>query len=74
MAAVDVSYDGSLAIQEKAKLRVSRTFFEVVTLGSLLVMCALGLVFWAIGERNRRAGLVGIAISAGDTGLPDPEN
>ena len=48
---------------------------------SLLVMCALGLVFWAIGERNRRAGLVGIAISAaetgisaGETGLPDPEN
>ncbi len=25
---------------------VSRTFFEVVTLGSLLVMVALGLVFW----------------------------
>ena len=37
---------------------VSRTFFEVVTLGSLLVMVALGLVFWALGERKRRAGLL----------------
>jgi glutamate:GABA antiporter len=53
---------------------VSRTFFEVVTLGSLLVMVALGLVFWLIGEQKRRAGLVGIAISAADPGLPDPEN
>ncbi|HTZ92528.1 MAG TPA: APC family permease [Streptosporangiaceae bacterium] len=58
---------------------VSRVFFEVVTLGSLAVMVALGLVFWLIGERNRRRGLVGISIAAdatalADTALPDPEN
>jgi hypothetical protein len=43
---------------------VSRVFFESVTLGALAVMIALGLVFWALGERKRRAGLVGIAIPA----------
>jgi glutamate:GABA antiporter len=43
---------------------VSRSFFEWTTLGSLIVMVALGLVFWAIGERKRRAGVLGIEISA----------
>jgi quinol-cytochrome oxidoreductase complex cytochrome b subunit len=47
---------------------VSRTFFEVVTLGSLLVMVALGLVFWGLGERKRRTGLLGIEVTAE---LPD---
>jgi hypothetical protein len=44
-------------------------------------MVVLGLVFWAIGERNRRRGLVGISIAARatatalpDAALPDPEN
>jgi glutamate:GABA antiporter len=41
---------------------VSRPFFEWVTLGSLAVMIALGLVFWRIGERARRRGLAGIAV------------
>lgn len=52
---------------------VSRVFFESVTLGSLAVMIALGLVFWAIGERNRRRGIVGIAVvqePLPDTGEP----
>jgi glutamate:GABA antiporter len=56
---------------------VSRVFFETVTLGSLAVMIALGLVFWAIGERNRRRGIVGIALpqerppgSGGSPALP----
>jgi glutamate:GABA antiporter len=53
---------------------VSRVFFESVTLGSLLVMIALGLLFWRIGERNRRAGLTGIAVAATPAQLPDPEN
>jgi glutamate:GABA antiporter len=53
---------------------VSRKFFEVVTLGSLAVMVALGLVFGAIGEQKRRAGVVGIAISAAEPGLPGPED
>jgi len=43
---------------------VSRSFFEWTTLGSLVVMVALGLVFWALGERKRRAGILGIEISA----------
>ena len=43
---------------------VSRAFFEGVTLSSLLAMIALGLVFWALGERKRRAGLLGIVITA----------
>ena len=43
---------------------VSRVFFESVTLGSLGVMIVLGLVFWTIGERNRRRGIVGIAMPA----------
>jgi glutamate:GABA antiporter len=55
-------------------LGVSRVFFESVTLGSLLVMIALGLVFWRIGERNRRAGLTGIAVAVTPAQLPDPEN
>jgi amino acid transporter len=43
---------------------VSRSFFEWTTVGSLVVMVALGLVFWAIGERKLRAGILGIEISA----------
>jgi len=42
---------------------VSRAFFESVTLGALGVMILLGLVFWALGERNRRAGVAGIEVS-----------
>jgi hypothetical protein len=41
---------------------VSRAFFEWVTLGSLVVMIALGLVFWGIGERARKRGITGIAL------------
>jgi len=33
-----------------------------------------GLVLWGLGERKRRAGLLGIEISAELAGLPDPEN
>jgi hypothetical protein len=43
---------------------VSRVFFESVTLGALAVMIVLGLMFWALGERKRRAGLLGIVIPA----------
>jgi glutamate:GABA antiporter len=41
---------------------VSRAFFEWVTLGSLVVMIGLGLVFWGIGERARKRGITGIAL------------
>jgi amino acid transporter len=55
---------------------VSRPFFELVTLGSLAVMVALGLVFWATGERARRRGLVGIVTqvsSPGTSGASQPD-
>jgi amino acid transporter len=70
--AINAMFGRSYSVE--ASWHVSRKFFVVVTLGSLLVMVALGLVFWAVGEQKRRAGVVGIAISAGETGLPDPEN
>ncbi len=37
---------------------VSRAFFEWVTLGAFSVMVLLGIVFWAIGARNVRRGLL----------------
>jgi hypothetical protein len=40
-------------------------FFEWVTLGSLVVMIVLGLVFWGIGERARKRGITGIAVPEG---------
>jgi hypothetical protein len=46
----------------KASWGVSRTFFESVTLGALGVMIAVGIVFWAAGERSRRRGLVGTIV------------
>jgi amino acid transporter len=52
---------------------VSRVFFEVVTLGSLLVMIGIGLAFWLLGERKRRSGLVGIEISAESLAQPGPD-
>ena len=41
---------------------MSRPFFEWVTLGSMATVIVLGLVFWVLGERQRRAGLTGISI------------
>ena len=40
---------------------VSRVFFESVTLGAFAVMVLAGVVFWAIGARDRRRGLTGEA-------------
>lgn len=57
----------------EASWGVSRKFFETVTLCALGVMIVLGLVFWLIGERNRKRGLVGIQVAAEPSGLPDPE-
>ena len=48
----------------KASWGVSRASFETVTLGSFAAMIMLALVFWAIGERRRRTGELGIAIPA----------
>jgi len=51
---------------------VSRVFFELVTLGSLAVMIIVGLAFWALGERKRRAGVLGInvAVQGSSGGVP----
>jgi amino acid transporter len=46
----------------QASWGVSRTFFESVTLGALGAMVVLGIVFWAVGERSRRRGLVGTIV------------
>jgi glutamate:GABA antiporter len=70
--AINAMFGQSYSVQ--ASWHVSRVFFETVTLGSLGVMIVLGLVFWLVGERNRRTGLVGIEVSAEPFGLPDPEN
>jgi amino acid transporter len=51
---------------------VDRKFFEWTTIGSLAGMVLLGLVFWLIGERNRRAGVAGITISADALAQPGP--
>jgi hypothetical protein len=42
----------------EASWGVSRAFFEWVTLGAFGVMVLLGVVFWAIGARNIRRGLL----------------
>jgi len=56
---------------------VSRVFFESVTLGAFAVMVLAGVVFWAIGARDRRRGLtgeagtyVGAGVAAPDQGPP----
>jgi amino acid transporter len=70
--AINVLFGQSYSVE--ASWGVSRMFFEVVTLGSLLVMVALGLVFWMLGERKRRTGLVGIEISADELSLPGSDS
>ena len=58
--AINAWFGQSFSIESYAG--VSRVFFESVTLGALAVMIALGVVFWAIGERNRERGIVGIVV------------
>ena len=43
----------------KSNWGVSRLFFETVTIGAFVVLVLIGIAFWAIGERNRRRGLLG---------------
>jgi amino acid transporter len=68
--ALNALFGQSYSVQ--ASWGVSRVFFESVTLGSLAIMVALGLVFWALGERKRRAGLLGIVIPAEVTAPAGP--
>ncbi len=58
--AINALFGQSYSIQ--SSWGVSRAFFEWSTIGSLAVMVAIALVFWLLGERNLRTGLVGIAV------------
>src|ERR671930_2631833 len=40
---------------------VTRTFFEVTTLGTFGAILLVGVVFWAVGRRNLRRGIAGEA-------------
>jgi amino acid transporter len=64
--AINALFGQSYSIE--AGYSVSRPFFEWVTLGSLAGMIALGLLFWRLGERTRKAGLTGISIPADTAG------
>jgi amino acid transporter len=64
--AINALFGQSYSIE--AGYSVSRPFFEWVTLGSMAGMIALGLLFWRLGERTRKAGLTGISIPAATAG------
>ena len=57
--ALNALFGQSYSVQ--ASWGVSRPFFEAVTLGSLGVIVAIGLVCSAVGARSRRRGRTGIA-------------
>lgn len=42
-----------------AQWSVSRTFYEATTLGTLALIVALAVAFWAVGRRDRERGLTG---------------
>jgi amino acid permease len=55
--AINALFGQSYSIE--SSFGVSRVFFESVTLGAFGVMIAVGVLFWAIGSRDRRRGLTG---------------
>lgn len=59
--AINALFGQSYSIE--SSWNVSRAFFEWVTLGSMVAMVLLGLLFWVLGERKRKTGLTGIVIS-----------
>jgi glutamate:GABA antiporter len=66
--AINSWFGQSYSVQ--ASWGVSRTFFESVTLGAFGVMIAVGIVFWAAGERSRRRGLVGTIVPGEESERP----
>ena len=58
--AINSWFGQSYSVQ--ASSGVSRAFFESVTLGAFGVMIAVGILFWLVGERSRRRGLVGTTV------------
>jgi glutamate:GABA antiporter len=61
--AINAVFGQSYSVQ--ASWGVSRVFFEWATLGAFGAMVLLGIVFWAIGARNLRRGLLGITTDGG---------
>ena len=61
--AINALFGQSYSVQ--ASWGVSRAFFEWVTLGAFGAMVLLGIVFWAVGARNVRRGLLAPADVAG---------
>jgi hypothetical protein len=62
--AINAVFGQSYSVQ--ASWGVSRVFFEWATLGAFGAMVLLGIVFWAIGARNLRRGLLGITADGGE--------
>ena len=62
--AINAVFGQSYSVQ--ASWGVSRVFFEWATLGAFGAMVLLGIVFWAIGARNLRRGLLGITTDGGE--------
>jgi glutamate:GABA antiporter len=60
--AINALFGQSYTLADDGFTGVSRLFFEFVTVGSLVIMVALGMVFWALGERKRKTGLLGINV------------
>jgi glutamate:GABA antiporter len=56
---IDSWFGQDFNLQDYLGLSVSRTFFEVATLGTFGAMILLAVVFWAVGRRNLRTGLAG---------------
>jgi glutamate:GABA antiporter len=54
--AINALFGQSYSVE--ASWGVSRAFFEWVTLGAFGAMVLLGVMFWAIGARNVRRGLL----------------
>ena len=61
--AINALFGQSYSVE--ASWGVSRAFFESATLGAFGVMVLLGVVFWSIGARNLRRGLLGTAAADG---------
>jgi hypothetical protein len=73
---IDSWFGQDFNLQDYLGLSVSRTFFEVATLGTFGAMILLAVVFWAVGRRNLRTGLAGgadeLVVSLSDLDVAPP--
>jgi glutamate:GABA antiporter len=58
---IDSWFGQDFNLQDYLGLSVSRTFFEVATLGTFGAMILLAVVFWWVGRQNLATGLAGEA-------------